>query len=276
VTERSCDDVRLLAPDLALGLLTGEERAAVLAHLERCESCRAEVASLALAADEVLLASPEATPPEEFADRVLARVHAEVEMGTAAGGARERAGTGGGLLAVPGAEAGAAAPDGGTVSPAVESTRRRERWARRRHPRRADHRPRRVAVAALAAAAVAVVVAGILAVSGGGELDRAEAATADMRTGRGDVVGDATVTGADPATIVVDVPEWAAMVERWGTPEGGYWLAVEVDDGTRTVHPIPGEVDDWTVRVDGAAADVASVAMIDAEGRVWCTGEFSS
>ncbi|HKY65932.1 MAG TPA: zf-HC2 domain-containing protein, partial [Acidimicrobiales bacterium] len=65
-----CDDVREVAPDIALGLLTGEERADALAHLERCEGCRAEVASLAVAADEVLLAAPEAAPPPGFADRV--------------------------------------------------------------------------------------------------------------------------------------------------------------------------------------------------------------
>ena len=42
-----CEDVRELAPELALGLLTGEERAEALAHLEGCDGCRAEVASLA-------------------------------------------------------------------------------------------------------------------------------------------------------------------------------------------------------------------------------------
>src|SRR5690606_34746160 len=59
----TCAEVRELAPDIALGLLTGEERAAALAHLERCGACRAEVVGLAGAADEVLLLAPGATPP---------------------------------------------------------------------------------------------------------------------------------------------------------------------------------------------------------------------
>ena len=75
MTERtSCEHVREVAPDVALGLLTGEDRAEALDHLEGCEACRAEVASLAVTADEVLLASPEADPPPGFADRVLARI----------------------------------------------------------------------------------------------------------------------------------------------------------------------------------------------------------
>jgi hypothetical protein len=259
VSALPCDDVRELAPDLALVLLTGEERAAVIAHLERCESCRAEVASLAVAADEVLLVSPEAAPPDGFAERVIARIATEVEGAPTPGIA--------GVVAAP-EGAGTRTADGGPPPARRLGARRRARAERR------GRRTRRVALGTLAAAAVTVVVAGIAAVMG--EESQVDAATAEMRTGRGRVVGDAAVTGDGPATVVVDVPEWAALVERWGTPEGGYWLAVEEDDGTRTLRPIPDEVHDWTVHVEAPAADVASVSMLDAEGRVWCTGRFTS
>ena len=56
----TCEWVREVAPDLALGLLTGVERGDALAHLERCEGCRAEVTALSGTADEILLAGPEA------------------------------------------------------------------------------------------------------------------------------------------------------------------------------------------------------------------------
>jgi Putative zinc-finger len=234
----TCAEVRELAPDVALGLLTGAERAAALDHLQRCEGCRAEVASLAIAADEVLLAAPRAVPPPGFRAGVIARLQ------------HERA-AGDGLPPVPAAVAARSTPS---------------RPGRRR----------RVSLAAMAVAAVAVVVAGIVAVIGSGAPEPAVAAVAEIRTGRGDVVGRATVAGEDVATVVVDVPAWERMVEAWGddNPSEEYWLAVEQDDGTRTLRPVPPDMDDWSVRVDAPADEVASVSMIDAQGRVWCSGRF--
>ena len=230
----SCDEVREMAPDVALGLLTGEERADALAHLERCEGCRAEVASLAVAADEVLLAAPAAAPPAGFADRVLARL------------AAERAAAGDGLPAGSG-------PGG-----------------------RDGSRPRLVTAAVLAAAAVAIVIAGVVAVVRGGERSPGpEVAVAEMRTGTGRLVGDATAEGEASTVVTLDVPEWDEMVERWGdAPAGSYWLVVEHDDGTRTMRALAADVEGWSMRVDGPIDDIATVAVLDSEGRVWCTGRF--
>ncbi len=228
-----CAQLREVAPDVALGLLTGEERAAALAHLESCEACRAEVAGLAVTADEVLLAAPEATPPAGFADGVLARL------------AAKRA-------------------DDEVVPAAVRVPHRRRR---------------RVAVVALAAAAVALVVAGLVTVVRSDEPPAESVASTEMRTGRGQVVGEATVRGGGPVVVTVDVPEWAAMVERWDAPPGAdYWLAVEARDGTRTVSPVPdaGEPGGWEVSVDAGPDEVATVSMLDDEGRVWCMGRFST
>lgn len=240
-----CAELREVAPEVALGLLTGEERAAALAHLERCEACRAEVASLAGTADEVLLAAPEAQPPPGFADRVLA------------GLAAERVG-GSGLPAGPAPSAASARAAGASVGSPRPAGRRRGR---------------RLSLAALAAAAVAIVVAGLVTVLGPGSPQSSTVAVADMRTGRGDVVGEAILRGGDAALVVVDVPAWDALLEKWGDT-GSYWLTVEQDDGTRTLQPLPPGDEDWTVQVDAPAADVASVSMLDDEGRVWCTGRF--
>ncbi|MFP3902192.1 MAG: hypothetical protein ACLFXM_15160 [Acidimicrobiia bacterium] len=86
MSQMRCPELREVGPDMALGLLTGKERARALAHLERCESCRIEVASLAGAADELLLAAPEANPPAGFDVRVLERLADERASGDARAG----------------------------------------------------------------------------------------------------------------------------------------------------------------------------------------------
>ncbi|MEA2685243.1 MAG: hypothetical protein QOE93_438 [Actinomycetota bacterium] len=60
--------------ELALGLLSGPERAAALSHLARCPRCRESVDELAQVGDRLLLLAPEAEPPAGFESRVLAAV----------------------------------------------------------------------------------------------------------------------------------------------------------------------------------------------------------
>ncbi|HEX8582538.1 MAG TPA: zf-HC2 domain-containing protein [Acidimicrobiales bacterium] len=97
-----CDDVRALAPELALGVLDGVERGAVLTHLARCDACRELVADLARAADGVLLAAPAAEPPPGFESRVLERLAADLEAGPVrlAGRRRRRSVLAGAVAAV--------------------------------------------------------------------------------------------------------------------------------------------------------------------------------
>ena len=67
----ACDDSRAAAPELALGVLDGEERARVLAHARTCPSCRAHLDELAVVARELLTAAPAHEPPPGFESRVL-------------------------------------------------------------------------------------------------------------------------------------------------------------------------------------------------------------
>jgi hypothetical protein len=67
----TCAEAREVAPDIALGLVSGNERSDVLAHLDRCPGCRAYVDGLARTADALLLVAPEAEPPEGFETRAL-------------------------------------------------------------------------------------------------------------------------------------------------------------------------------------------------------------
>jgi len=62
---------------LAVGALTGRERADVLSHVERCASCAAELESLSTSADALLSLYPELEPGEGFAERVTARIEGD-------------------------------------------------------------------------------------------------------------------------------------------------------------------------------------------------------
>ena len=69
-----CDRTRELAPELALGILDGEERAEALEHLSRCGECRRYLEELSTTADELVLLGPGAEPPPGFESRVLERL----------------------------------------------------------------------------------------------------------------------------------------------------------------------------------------------------------
>jgi len=71
-----CERLREVAPELALGIADGEERAWALEHLTGCAECRARVERLASLADELLLLGPIAEPPPGFEARVADAVAA--------------------------------------------------------------------------------------------------------------------------------------------------------------------------------------------------------
>jgi Putative zinc-finger len=72
-----CAAVAERLPELALGILSGADRADVLAHLDRCASCRAELERWAATADLLPALLGEAEPPAGFEIRTLERLRAE-------------------------------------------------------------------------------------------------------------------------------------------------------------------------------------------------------
>lgn len=74
MTEATHDEVRELAPELALGIAAGEQRARALAHIAFCSECRTLVDDLSRAADEMLLVSPQKEPPIGFEAQAVRRV----------------------------------------------------------------------------------------------------------------------------------------------------------------------------------------------------------
>lgn len=225
MTTMPCAQLREIAPELALGLLTGEERATAIEHLDTCQECRTEVASLADTADELLLLAPGVQPPPDFEGSVLARLDTDRRV----------------------------------ASP----------------PGQPSHRGRTSLAVAAAAVVLFAAVAALWLGAGRDGPDVDAAVTAEMRTGTGDPVGDAFLEG-DPATVVVDVPGWVDLVRRYGaSSDADYRLAVELDDGSRDLVTLPpGSDGRWRIPLAASASEVASVAVIDDQGRTWCSARF--
>ena len=70
-----CEEVCRLAPELALGIADGEERALALRHVATCSECRRELDALSAVGDELLLLAPPHDPPAGFESRVLTAMH---------------------------------------------------------------------------------------------------------------------------------------------------------------------------------------------------------
>ena len=69
-----CADLADTRVELALGLLSGTDRAAAVSHLAACRTCREEVDDLSRVVDQLSLLAPQVEPPSGFETRVLAAV----------------------------------------------------------------------------------------------------------------------------------------------------------------------------------------------------------
>src|SRR5438105_4475637 len=72
-----CAQFATVAPEMALGILSGNERAVALDHLAGCPACQEHLDDLVRVADNLLLLGPAGEPPIGFESRVLARIQAE-------------------------------------------------------------------------------------------------------------------------------------------------------------------------------------------------------
>jgi hypothetical protein len=67
----SCEELKDVAPEVALGTIDGRERAEALRHLATCAECRRLVDQLTTVADEMLMVAPVQEPPVGFESRVV-------------------------------------------------------------------------------------------------------------------------------------------------------------------------------------------------------------
>src|SRR6202161_4835895 len=74
VRERGCEEYGDELAELALGVLTGRDRARLLFHVEPCPRCAEELEILSRTADSVVRAAPEMEPPLGFEVRLFERM----------------------------------------------------------------------------------------------------------------------------------------------------------------------------------------------------------
>lgn len=74
VNGMSCAEFADVAAELALGVLTGRERADALAHLDGCDACRESIRQLTATGEGLLGLLPAAEPAPGFETRVLERL----------------------------------------------------------------------------------------------------------------------------------------------------------------------------------------------------------
>ncbi len=76
-TNPECSATREDLAEFALGLLSGRERARLLAHVASCAQCRGELESLSVVTDALVALSPPAEPPLGFESRLADRYRAQ-------------------------------------------------------------------------------------------------------------------------------------------------------------------------------------------------------
>ncbi len=72
--DMTCEHLREVGAELALGVLSGKERAEAVAHLDHCADCREYVEQLTLVGDRLLGLLPGSEPPVGFETRVARRL----------------------------------------------------------------------------------------------------------------------------------------------------------------------------------------------------------
>ncbi|MGW1708916.1 anti-sigma factor family protein [Streptomyces sp. NPDC002206] len=70
----TCEQLREMGAELALGILPARDRAGAMDHLENCPACREHVHELAATSDALLDLVPGSEPPVGFEDRVIDRL----------------------------------------------------------------------------------------------------------------------------------------------------------------------------------------------------------
>ncbi len=241
----ACGESEAWGAELALGLLSGPERAIGISHVAECPTCREQVDELARVADRLLLLAPEAEPPAGFESRVLAAVGSAAGEGSTFG-ARQNRRRHRAVVSLP--RRGGAGHVGG-------------RPASDRHPGRV----RRVGLVA-ALAMVAALGGGVV----GNQL-RSPAAPEPtaLRTGlavsaSGRVSCRVVVTGTRPASVLVSMDGYPGA-DRDFTVE---MLTVTGDTVPLGPVHVTGGHGLLMSTVDLEAKSLALMRMLDADGRV--------
>lgn len=240
LNEMGCEEFANVAAELALGVLTGRERAQALAHLDRCDTCLAEVRQLTLTGEELLGLLPPVEPPAGFETRVLARI---------------------------GIEAPVPAP-----SPAPA-----RKWRAWKLPRRSAGRPPGITRRMLATAAV---VAGLaVAVLGGWGLHSATTpATASSPLSSAALVS-ADHQDSGKIFIYNGTPRWVYMGVNVGSANGTVICQLVGKDGHVTTvgsFRVTNGYGEWGSTVPAGAGQLSGARLVTPGGVVLATATFAT
>ncbi|MDQ1443465.1 MAG: hypothetical protein QOG97_3693 [Acidimicrobiaceae bacterium] len=244
MTDTGCDAFREIAPELALGLLSGDERGAAITHLTTCARCQAHLEGLVRVADDLLLLTPPVEPEIGFESRVMGRLAASGAFRTPAEAAPRSAEAAASAVAAPAAVAAAAAagPPPETVRPAAIP----EPPAALPRPRRPRHLWARPAIVAAAAALILVAgVTGVMAAESQGRDAGRDSAVRQQAQAANQLAARTVVIRADDGAStcqLVAFPRSATEPARLvihldqpKEPAGSYDVLAEPADGGKAV-----------------------------------------
>jgi anti-sigma-K factor RskA len=249
LNEMDCQEMDNVAAELALGVLTGRERAQALAHLERCDACRENVRQLAMTGEGLLALLPAAEPPAGFESRVLERIG----------------------LSVPAAPAPVPAPSNVLVPGPAQKPAAGARRAPKRASWAGQGRVRRM----LAAAAVAVGIVGAGAGGWGLREATAPAAHSTLSTAAFISAGHQNV-----GQIIVfrGNPGWLYMSLDLNTGSGVVTCEVITATGHVSVvgwFRLNGGYGTWSSPDPAGGGTLSGARIVAADGTVLATAKFS-
>jgi len=253
-SDMTCAELADVSAELALGVLTGRERAMALAHLETCDECREDVRELMETGEQLIELLPPVEPPAGFETRVLAR------LGLPAA-AREPSS--------PQAAEQPRRPGAGAVS----SRRRPGRGWPRKDTRRPGGLRRMLAAAAVG---LAIVVAGL----GGWRLGAGTAPAASSAPGALTSVALLSGTRQSVGTIYLysGPPRWLYMSVDAETGSGK--VTCQLIGANGKVYPLGSfqltdGYGDWGSPDPGSIGDVRGARLVSATGAVLATATFT-
>lgn len=244
-SEMTCEELAGAAAELALGVLTGRERAIALVHLDACDGCREDVRQLMATGEQLLELLPPVEPTAGFETRVLNRLGLH-------GPSREAA-----QLLQPGKPRPAAGR--GTGPMRRKPGRQKPGWTRR--------------TLAAAAVGVGVIAAGL----GGWRIGVSQSAAtevplsaASLLTAARQSIGEVYLYGgAHP---------WVYMSVSQVPSNGSVTCQLVAADGQVTnlgSFQLADGYGSWASPDPGSVADVQGARLVAANGTVLATGTFS-
>ncbi|WP_199791353.1 anti-sigma factor family protein [Streptomyces sp. 142MFCol3.1] len=252
-SEVTCEKVREVGTELALGVLPGRERAGAVAHLDECAGCREYVEQLTLVGDGLIGLLPGSEPPVGFEARVAQSLTQEKHVREARGhGARMRGPTGRDM-----------AHETSVHETSERETSVREAAVRETHPRPGGHSARRKGGRGRIRPRVAAVAAAVLAAVGFGGW---AAGTAIENVIAGPA---ATSVGTDKEMLSGDLISTVAQNKPSGEvyahtdPEGWVYMTVDLAEAG---NPFSGKIVCLLEHKDGSTVRVGTFTLRDGRG----------